>query len=154
MGAAAPGSDRSGRGGRGWAGGVGVGGRHAPLPGGGAEAWCGVSPAVVEQELGLAELGERYESLRLVNPRAEKQMRESLERYGQMSPVVPTGSGSMNPVWPGRLPPSWTLAEKGTGSGSRGGAGPCLRAGRSCAAHLERAMELYGIRSDESRARR
>jgi ParB/RepB/Spo0J family partition protein len=47
-----------------------------------------VSPAVVEQELELAELGERYESLRLVNPRAEKQMRESLERYGQMSPVV------------------------------------------------------------------
>lgn len=41
-----------------------------------------------EQELRLEEVGESYGSLRLVNPRAEKQMRESLQRYGQMSPVV------------------------------------------------------------------
>lgn len=44
--------------------------------------------AVVEQNLRLEEIGEGYGSLRLVNPRAEEQMRGSLERYGQMSPVV------------------------------------------------------------------
>ncbi len=44
--------------------------------------------ATTEQVLKLEEIGEGYGSLRLVNPRAEKQMRESLERYGQMSPVV------------------------------------------------------------------
>jgi len=43
---------------------------------------------VTEQELRLAEIGEGFGSLRLVSPRAEKQMRESLARYGQMSPVV------------------------------------------------------------------
>jgi len=41
-----------------------------------------------EEVLFLDEIGECYGELRLVNPRAEKQMRESLERYGQMSPVV------------------------------------------------------------------
>jgi len=41
-----------------------------------------------ERVLLLEEIGECYGELRLVNPRAEKQMRESLERYGQMSPVV------------------------------------------------------------------
>lgn len=43
---------------------------------------------VAEQEFRLEEIGEDFGKLRLVNPRAEKQMRESLERYGQMSPVV------------------------------------------------------------------
>ena len=43
---------------------------------------------MIEQDLRLEEISEGYGSLRLVNPRAEKQMRESLERYGQMSPVV------------------------------------------------------------------
>jgi len=41
-----------------------------------------------EKALVLEEIGERYGSLRLVNPRAERQMEESLKRYGQMSPVV------------------------------------------------------------------
>ncbi len=41
-----------------------------------------------EQVLALEEIGESYGSLRLVTPRAENQMRESLEHYGQMSPVV------------------------------------------------------------------
>jgi len=40
------------------------------------------------QTLQLGEIAEGYRSLRLVTPRAEKQMVESLERYGQMSPVV------------------------------------------------------------------
>jgi ParB/RepB/Spo0J family partition protein len=43
---------------------------------------------VNEQDLSLEEIGEVYGSLRLSNPRAEKQMQASLERYGQMSPVV------------------------------------------------------------------
>ncbi|MBC8424355.1 ParB N-terminal domain-containing protein [bacterium] len=41
-----------------------------------------------EQELKLETIGEAYGKLRLVNPRAEKQMLASLCRYGQMSPVV------------------------------------------------------------------
>lgn len=41
-----------------------------------------------EPVLSLEEIGEGYGDLRLVNPRAERQMRESLLRYGQMSPVV------------------------------------------------------------------
>ena len=43
---------------------------------------------VNEQDLSLEEIGEVYGHLRLSNPRAEKQMQASLERYGQMSPVV------------------------------------------------------------------
>lgn len=43
---------------------------------------------VAEQELRAEEINEGYSSLRLINPRAEKQMRASLERFGQMSPVV------------------------------------------------------------------
>ncbi len=46
------------------------------------------SGAVVEVELSLGKICEDYSSLRLVNPRAEKQMLDSLKRYGQMSPVV------------------------------------------------------------------
>lgn len=41
-----------------------------------------------EQELKLSMIGETYGHLRLVNPRAEKQMQASLAHYGQMSPVV------------------------------------------------------------------
>ena len=41
-----------------------------------------------EQVLALEEIGEVYGNLRLVTPRAENQMRESLKHYGQMSPVV------------------------------------------------------------------
>lgn len=39
-------------------------------------------------EIGLAEIVESYANLRLVNPAAERQMEQSLERYGQLSPVV------------------------------------------------------------------
>jgi len=41
-----------------------------------------------ELELGLAEIGERHGGLRLCRPGAEEAMQRSLERYGQMSPVV------------------------------------------------------------------
>lgn len=41
-----------------------------------------------ELEVSLSELSERYGELRLVSPEAERQMQHSLERYGQMSPVV------------------------------------------------------------------
>ena len=58
----------------------------------GAESAAGrgtpAATVVTEQALCLGEIGEVYGSLRLVNPRAEKQMLASLERYGQMSPVV------------------------------------------------------------------
>jgi ParB-like chromosome segregation protein Spo0J len=58
--------------------------------GGESESWrCKETRRVVkEEELSREEIGEGYESLRLVNPLAEKQMQASLERYGQMSPVV------------------------------------------------------------------
>ncbi len=58
----------------------------------GAESGAGAKSlaarAVVEMKLRLEQFGEAYGSLRLVNPRAEKQMRDSLLHYGQMSPVV------------------------------------------------------------------
>lgn len=54
----------------------------------GAGARSPAAGAVVELKLRLEEFGEAYGGLRLVNPRAEKQMRDSLQRYGQMSPVV------------------------------------------------------------------
>ncbi|OGV62976.1 MAG: hypothetical protein A2498_17035 [Lentisphaerae bacterium RIFOXYC12_FULL_60_16] len=41
-----------------------------------------------EQMLSLEEIGDAFANLRVVNPHAEKQMSASLERYGQMSPVV------------------------------------------------------------------
>lgn len=41
-----------------------------------------------ERALSLEEIGEGYGGLRLVHPRADKQMLESLQRYGQMSKVV------------------------------------------------------------------
>jgi ParB/RepB/Spo0J family partition protein len=39
-------------------------------------------------EVALAELGQRFAALRIVNPSAELRMRRSLETYGQLSPVV------------------------------------------------------------------
>ena len=39
-------------------------------------------------ELALAALGQRFAALRIVHPSAELRMRASLEKYGQMSPVV------------------------------------------------------------------
>jgi ParB/RepB/Spo0J family partition protein len=46
------------------------------------------SNAVAELELPLDEIGEAYGGYRLVDPRGEKQIRDSIKRYGQMSPVV------------------------------------------------------------------
>lgn len=43
---------------------------------------------VEEKDLPLDDISERYGSMRLVDTRAEKQMLQSLQRYGQMSPVV------------------------------------------------------------------
>jgi ParB/RepB/Spo0J family partition protein len=39
-------------------------------------------------EIPVAELGETYGSLRLVDPRAEDAMLQSIHRYGQLTPVV------------------------------------------------------------------
>jgi len=39
-------------------------------------------------ELALSEIGERYGSLRIVSPQADTAMLKSMQRYGQMSPVV------------------------------------------------------------------
>jgi ParB/RepB/Spo0J family partition protein len=39
-------------------------------------------------EIPVAEMGEKYGSLRLVNPRAEDAMLQSMQRYGQLTPVV------------------------------------------------------------------
>ncbi len=44
--------------------------------------------SAVEFEVQLGKLGERYGELRLTNPQAEQQLQQSLERYGQMSPLV------------------------------------------------------------------
>lgn len=38
--------------------------------------------------IALGEIGERFAPLRIVEPRAERAMLRSLERYGQMTPVV------------------------------------------------------------------
>jgi ParB/RepB/Spo0J family partition protein len=43
---------------------------------------------VTETDLPLDEIGEHYGDMRIVVPRAEQQMLQSLRRYGQMSPVV------------------------------------------------------------------
>jgi len=43
---------------------------------------------VMDKTLRLDEIGERYGALRLVRPAADQQMLQSLQRYGQMSPVV------------------------------------------------------------------
>jgi len=45
---------------------------------------------VVQETIRIAitEIGERFASLRIVEPRAERAMLRSLERYGQMTPVV------------------------------------------------------------------
>jgi ParB/RepB/Spo0J family partition protein len=43
---------------------------------------------MTELDLALSACGERYGALRLINPKAERHMKQSIERYGQMSPVV------------------------------------------------------------------
>ena len=40
------------------------------------------------EELPVAAMGETYGSLRIVNPRADEAMLKSLQRYGQLTPVV------------------------------------------------------------------
>ncbi len=39
-------------------------------------------------EIPVAEVGEKYGSLRLVDPRAEDAMLRSMQRHGQLTPVV------------------------------------------------------------------
>ena len=40
------------------------------------------------EEIGVSEIGERYGTLRIVNPRADAAMVKSIQKYGQISPVV------------------------------------------------------------------
>jgi len=40
------------------------------------------------EEIAVADLGERYGALRIVSPRADTAMMRSIQKYGQMSPVV------------------------------------------------------------------
>ena len=40
------------------------------------------------EEIAVSRIGERYGALRIVNPRADEAMRKSIERYGQLTPVV------------------------------------------------------------------
>lgn len=47
-----------------------------------------VTTEIAEQDLLPEEIGEVYGNLRLVDPLGERHMQASLERYGQMSPVV------------------------------------------------------------------
>ena len=40
------------------------------------------------EEVAVAKIGERYGSFRIVNPRADEVMLKSMQRYGQITPVV------------------------------------------------------------------
>jgi ParB/RepB/Spo0J family partition protein len=40
------------------------------------------------EEIPVSEMGEKYGSLRIVNPRADEAMLQSMQRYGQLTPVV------------------------------------------------------------------
>lgn len=40
------------------------------------------------EEVAVAKIGERYGSFRIVNPRADEVMLKSMQRYGQLTPVV------------------------------------------------------------------
>jgi len=40
------------------------------------------------EEIPVSEMGEKYGSLRIVNPRADDAMLQSMQRYGQLTPVV------------------------------------------------------------------
>jgi ParB/RepB/Spo0J family partition protein len=40
------------------------------------------------EEIAVSEIGERYGAFRMVNPRADAAMVQSIRKYGQMSPVV------------------------------------------------------------------
>ncbi len=45
-------------------------------------------------DISIYQFGERYAVLRIINPKADKAMVRSLERYGQLTPVVVTRNGS------------------------------------------------------------
>jgi ParB-like chromosome segregation protein Spo0J len=40
------------------------------------------------EEIGVSEIAERYGVFRIVNPRADAAMVKSIQKYGQISPVV------------------------------------------------------------------
>ncbi len=44
-------------------------------------------------DLPLAEIGERFGALRIIDPKADAGVRRSMERYGQIMPVVVSGKG-------------------------------------------------------------
>jgi ParB/RepB/Spo0J family partition protein len=46
------------------------------------------------EEIGVSEIGERYGVFRIVNPRADAAMVKSMQKYGQISPVVCVKGGS------------------------------------------------------------
>ena len=45
-------------------------------------------------DISIDQFGERYAGLRIINPKADKAMIRSLEKYGQLTPVVVTRSGA------------------------------------------------------------
>jgi ParB-like chromosome segregation protein Spo0J len=51
--------------------------------------------AVVQEttDISINQFGDRYAGLRIINPQADKAMVRSLEKYGQLTPVVVTRSG-------------------------------------------------------------
>ena len=46
------------------------------------------------EEIAVSEVGEKYGAFRIVSPLAEAAMMKSIQRYGQMSPVICVKSGS------------------------------------------------------------
>ena len=46
------------------------------------------SPTAETTELTLENIGERFSTLRIVNPEADSAILRSMERYGQIMPVV------------------------------------------------------------------
>jgi len=45
-------------------------------------------------DISIDQLGERYGNLRIINPKADKAIVRSLEKYGQLTPVVVTRTGA------------------------------------------------------------
>ena len=46
------------------------------------------SSATETVEVPLAKISERFGNLRIINPQADRAMLRSMEKYGQMTPVV------------------------------------------------------------------
>ena len=42
------------------------------------------------EDIPVSEMGDKYGSFRIVNPRADEVMLQSMQRYGQLTPVVCT----------------------------------------------------------------